>query len=188
MIASPPRGSPQLVLPSGRQSLLVLSRVSFPYSNWVSRAGAAAAGFPRPEGADISQQNSAFAAVRQGRRIPREHQSLVTVRTVFTPAQSAHFLEARTLRRRNAPPRTGTTLSSESGHASHANQLRRQHQVRDRGFNQRVGLRRGLGGRWERPPPHAGTSHFLQRQKYRGLHTTCSKVHTHHVVWRGVGS
>ena len=75
-----------------------------PNSNWVSRAGAAAARFPRPEGADISQQNSAFAAVRQGRRISREHQSLVTVRTVFTPAQSAHFLEARTLRRRNAAP------------------------------------------------------------------------------------
>ena len=48
--------------------------------------------------------------------------------------------------------------SSESGHASHANQLRRQHQVRDRGFNQRVGLRRGVGGRWARPPPHTGTS------------------------------
>ena len=106
----PPRGSPQLVLSSGRQSLFVLSRVSFPYSNWVSSAGAAAARLPRPEGAGISQQNSAFAAVGQGRRIPREHQSLVTVRTVFTPAQSAHFLEARTLRRRNAPPRTGTTL------------------------------------------------------------------------------
>ena len=35
--------------------------------------------------------------------------------------QSAHFLDARTLRRRNAPPRTGTALSPESGHASHAN-------------------------------------------------------------------
>ena len=49
MIA-PPRGSPQLVLPSGRHSLFVLRRVSFPYSSWVSRAGAGAAGFPRPEG------------------------------------------------------------------------------------------------------------------------------------------
>ena len=116
----PPRGSPQLVLPSGRQSLFVLSGVSFPYSNWVPRAGAAAAGFPQPEGADISQQNSAFAAVRQGRRIPREHQSLVTVRTVFTPAQSAQFLEAQRCGGAT-PPRTGTTLSSESGHASHAN-------------------------------------------------------------------
>ena len=116
----PPRGSPQLVLPSGRQSLLVLRRVSFPYSSWVSRAGAAAAGFPRPEGADISQQNSAFAAVRQGRRIPREHQSLVTVRTVLTPAQSAQFLEAQRCGGAT-PPRTGTALSSESGHASHAN-------------------------------------------------------------------
>ena len=119
----PPRGSPQLVLPSDRQRLFVLSRVPFPNSNWVSRAGAgaAAAGFPRPEGADISQQNSAFAADRQGRRIPREHQSLVNVRTVLTPAQFAHVLKARTLRRRNAPPRTGTTLASESGHASRAN-------------------------------------------------------------------
>jgi hypothetical protein len=116
----PPRGSPQLVLPSGRQSLLVLRRVSFPYSSWVSRAGAAAAGFPRPEGADISQQNSAFAAVRQGRRIPREHQSLVTVRTVLTPAQSAQFLKAQRCGGAT-PPRTGTTLSSESGHASRAN-------------------------------------------------------------------
>jgi len=114
MIASPPRGSPSSFFPvaSGRQSLLVLRRVSFPYSSWVSRAGAAAAGFPRPEGADISQQNSAFAAVRQGRRIPREHQSLVTVRTVFTPAQSAQFLEAQRCGGAT-PPRTGTTLSSE---------------------------------------------------------------------------
>jgi hypothetical protein len=86
----PPRGSPKLVFPSGRQSLLVLSRVPFPYSNWVSRAGAAAAEFPRPKGADISQQHSAFAAARRGRRIQREHQSSVAVRTVFTPAQSAH--------------------------------------------------------------------------------------------------
>jgi hypothetical protein len=112
--------SPQLVLPSGRQSLFVLSGMSFPYSNWVSRAGASAAGFPRPEGADISQQNSAFAAARQGRHIPREHQSLVTVRTVLTPEQPAYFLEARALRRRNAPPRTDITLSSDSRHASHA--------------------------------------------------------------------
>jgi hypothetical protein len=140
----PPRGSPQLVLPSGRQSLFVLRRVSFPYSSWVSRAGAAAAGFPRPEGAGISQQNSAFAAVRQGRRIPREHQSPVTVRTVFTPAQSAHFLEARKAAAAQcAAPRWYHLFVGERARKPRK-QLRRQPLVRDRGFNQRAGLRRGV--------------------------------------------
>ena len=60
---TPPRGRARLLLPSSGEG-------AAPFADWVSRAGAAAASFPRPDVDHVKKQHTglAFAEIRKVER------------------------------------------------------------------------------------------------------------------------